>query len=168
MVTDNRSAVRKIAPPILALTPETFAPFGRVVTDWTAVTLRLRVGEMVRNQMRARRTTVIEWLSAHDDGEQALISAEPIPTVFVVSPPSPIPSVEKARAFVSDGKVGVCFSRGVWHAFPIPIGAEHALYNNAQGSHWHQHTREVHLPTALGCVLVVSLEGLSQLLESQR
>ncbi len=168
MIANNRVAIRKIVPPIEALTPQTFAPFGRVVTDWTAVALQLKVGETARNQMRARQTTVIEWLSAHDDGEQALIPVEPIPTVFVVCPPSPMPSVEKARAFVSNGKVGVCFSQGVWHAFPIPIAAEHALYNNAQGSQWHQHTREVHLPTALGCVLVVGLEGLSQLLESQR
>ncbi len=150
--------VREVTVPILPLTEDTFAPFGRLVASFETAIARLRIGTVVRNQMRVRRTAVIEWLSCHEDGEQVIVPAEPVPTLFVVAPPAPCPDPTGVRAFLSEGHIGVCLAQGVWHTFPIPVTAEHALYNNAQGSKWHDYTHEVHLPSEVGCLLKVSLE----------
>jgi ureidoglycolate hydrolase len=137
------------------LTEDAFAPFGAVVHDFATVTPRLRVGTVVRNRMRAYRTAQVEWVSAHRDGEQIVVPREPVPTVFIVAPPSERLTHTQFRAFLSDGTAGVCLAPEVWHALPIPVDRDHALYDNAQGSDWHEHTVEVHLPTELGVVLCV-------------
>lgn len=139
------------------LSEENFAPFGYLVRNFASATPKLKVGTIVRNQMRTRKVTKIEWASAHYDGEQIIIPHEAVPTVFVVATPLPKPSLESFRAFLSDGTVGICLSVGVWHALPIPITRDHALYDNAQGSEWHDHTVEVNLPKELGAILCVDL-----------
>jgi len=139
------------------LTEENFAPFGYLVRNFASAVPRLKVGEVVRNRMRVVRNTKVEWVSAHYDGEQILFPHEPVPTVFVVAPSSSLPTLESFRAFLSDGTIGVCLSVGVWHAMPIPVFCDHALYDNAQGSEWHNHTVEIHLPTELGGILIVEL-----------
>ncbi|MCS3919979.1 ureidoglycolate lyase [Fervidibacter sacchari] len=139
------------------LDEENFAHFGRLVRNFALAVPKLEVGVVVRNQMRVVRNTKVEWVSAHYDGEQIIFPHEPVPTVFVVAPPSPLPTLESFRAFLSDGTIGVCLSVGVWHAMPIPVSCDHALYDNAQGSEWHNHTVEIHLPTELGGILIVEL-----------
>jgi len=139
------------------LSEETFAPFGYLVQNFAAATPKLKVGVVVRNRMRVLKTNKVEWVSAHYDGEQVIVPHQPVPTVFVVAPPSPRPTLESFRAFLSDGITGVCLGLGVWHATPIPVSCDHALYDNAQGSEWHNHTVEIHLPTELGGILIVEL-----------
>ncbi len=148
-------AMQKFALKCEPLTEESFAPFGSIVRNFFDAEPKLLVGAVVRNSMRVRQVKEIEWVSAHHDGEQITFPCEPVPTVFVVAPPSERPSLESFRAFLSDGKVGVCLALGVWHAPPIPIDREHALYENAQGSQWHEHTLEFHLPTELNAILCV-------------
>jgi ureidoglycolate hydrolase len=150
-------AMRQVVLKCEPLTADAFAPFGRIVSDFASATPFLRVGEVVRNRMRAWRLREVEWVSAHHDGEQIIVPCERVPTVFVVAPPAPRPMPESFRAFFGDGTVGVCLAIGVWHAPPIPVTCEHALYDNAQGSEWHEHTVEVHLPTELCCLLSVEL-----------
>lgn len=142
------------------LTEENFAPFGYLVRNFALAVPKLKVGEVVRNRMRVVRNTKVEWVSAHYDGEQIIVPHKPVPTVFVVAPPSPRPTLESFRAFLSDGTTGVCLSIGVWHAVPIPVSRPHALYDNAQGSEWHNYTVEVHLPTELGGMVVIDLTSL--------
>jgi ureidoglycolate hydrolase len=132
-----------------------FAPFGYIVRDINSSVPQLKVGKVVRNQLRVRKMTEIEWVNAHYDGEQIIVPHEPVPTIFVVATPSLRPSLESFKAFLSDGTVGVCLRIGVWHALPIPVSRDHALYDNAQGSEWHEHTVEIHLPTELGAILRV-------------
>ncbi len=139
------------------LTDEAFAPFGRIVRDFANDVPKVSVGQVVRNQVRAKRTNCVEWVSAHWDGEQILVPHEKVPTVFVVAPPSERPDPKGFRAFLSDGSAGICLSVGVWHALPIPTTKENALYDNAQGSQWHDHTVELNLPSELGIILSVAL-----------
>ncbi|MFN3422445.1 MAG: ureidoglycolate lyase [Armatimonadota bacterium] len=137
------------------LTVETFAPFGRIVSNFYETEPQLRIGTVIRNRIQARRTSQIEWVSAHHDGEQIIFPRAPVATVFVVAPPSERPPLDHFRAFISDGTVGVGLSIGVWHALPIPIDCDYALYDNAQGSEWHEHTVEMHLPTELDTLLCI-------------
>ncbi len=152
--------MRVLQVPVEPLTESSFAPFGCIVKEFHAAVPRLLVGEVVRNRMRVRRVSVIEWLSAHYDGEQIIVPCQATPTVFVVALPTPQPVPEAVRAFLSEGNEGVCLAMGVWHAFPIPVTVDHALYDNAQGSQWHKHTVEVHLPTQYGCLLQIALPTL--------
>lgn len=149
--------MKKFALKCQPLSDEAFKPFGYIVRNFEASQPRLLVGTVVRNKMRVRRVLEIDWVSAHYDGEQIVFPCELVPTVFVVAPPSKRPSLESFRAFLSDGTVGVCLALGVWHAPPIPVDREHALYDNAQGSDWHEHTVELHLPKELGVVLEVEI-----------
>jgi ureidoglycolate hydrolase len=75
------------------LTEENFAPFGYLVRNFALAVPKLKVGEVVRNRMRVVRNTKVEWVSAHYDGEQIIVPRETVPTVFVVAPPSPCPSI---------------------------------------------------------------------------
>jgi len=137
------------------LTEENFSPFGYIVRDFAYVAPKLVIGEVVRNRMRVRRVKEVEWVSAHYDGEQIIFPCEPVPTIFVVAPPSERPSLKNFRAFLSEGEIGICLALGVWHTPPIPVDREHALYENAQGSQWHDHTFEFHLPSELNAILCV-------------
>ncbi|MCS7263831.1 MAG: ureidoglycolate lyase [Armatimonadetes bacterium] len=148
-------AVRKFVLRCQPLAEENFAPFGYIVRNFAEAKPNLIVGEVVRNRMRARQVREIELVSAHYDGEQIVFPCEPVPTVFIVAPPSERPSLESFRAFLSDGTLGICLAIGVWHALPIPIDRDHALYENAQGSQWHEHTVEFHLTSELDAILCV-------------
>ncbi|MCS7193132.1 MAG: ureidoglycolate lyase [Armatimonadetes bacterium] len=137
------------------LTEESFAPFGYTVRNFAEAKPKLIVGEIVRNRMRVRQVKQIEWVSVHYDGEQIIFPCEPVQTIFVVAPKLKKPSLESFRAFLSDGAFGVCLRIGVWHSLPIPISQDHALYENAQGSEWHNKTIDLHLPSELGAILQV-------------
>ena len=60
----------------------------------------------------------ISMLEKHPYFSQTFIPRHSSPFIIVVAPPSEKPSIEKIKAFITNGDQGVSYSRGVWH-FPL-------------------------------------------------
>ena len=125
---------RHIAP--VPLTQREFAPFGEVIETEGAERRLINDGTTVRfhdlarvdvaagggfpliNLFRARPLALpltIRLLEQHPLGSQAFIPLDTAPFLIVVAPAGTTPRPEALRAFVSDGRQGVNYARGVWH-----------------------------------------------------
>ncbi len=60
----------------------------------------------------------ISMLEKHPYFSQTFIPRHSSPFIVVVAPPSEKPSIEKIKAFITNGEQGINYSRGVWH-FPL-------------------------------------------------
>ena len=125
---------RRIAP--VPLSQREFAPFGevietagaerRVINDGTTVRFhdlaRVDVaaggGFPLINVFRARPLALpltIRLLEQHPLGSQAFIPLDTAQFLIVVAPAGATPRPAAVRAFVTDGRQGVNYARGVWH-----------------------------------------------------
>ena len=60
----------------------------------------------------------ISMLEKHPYFSQTFIPRHSSPFIVVVAPPSEKPSIDKIKAFITNGEQGINYSRGVWH-FPL-------------------------------------------------
>ena len=119
-----------------ALTRETFAPFGDVIQvddsehytinsgyaeryhDLATVDVLEREGRTLISIFRAipRPLPVrIEVMERHPLSSQAFMPLSDVPFFVVVAPPGAEPNAESLRAFITNGRQGVNYRRGVWH-----------------------------------------------------
>ncbi len=122
--------------PIEPLTAEAFAPFGEVIEtegrDYYLInsgsTRRYHRladidansgdGQPVVSIFRARRPVyplTIGMMERHPLGSQAFIPLKGHPFLIVVAPAGERVNREDLRAFISNGRQGVNYRRGVWH-----------------------------------------------------
>ena len=125
---------RRLAP--VPLTQREFAPFGEVIETEGAERRLINDGTTVRfhdlarvdvaadggfpliNVFRARPQALpltIRLLEQHPLGSQAFIPLDAAQFLIVVAPAGAAPRPAELRAFVSDGRQGVNYGRGVWH-----------------------------------------------------
>lgn len=121
------------------LTAESFAPFGDVVqvpAAEAATAGNRRFDDLVRIEAGPDGRAMVSLLSIrapvalpldlgklerHPLGSQAFVPCgAPGRLVVVVAPPAETPDLSALRAFVTDGRQGVNYLRGVWHT---PISA---------------------------------------------
>jgi ureidoglycolate lyase len=118
------------------LTKEAFAPFGdvietdgsdhfminngstmrfhRLATVETAMPDDKAIISIFRTQAQGMPLTV-SMLERHPLGSQAFIPLLGNPFLVVVAPVSDVPEPELTRAFITNGRQGVNYRRGVWH-----------------------------------------------------
>ena len=60
----------------------------------------------------------ISTIEKHPYFSQTFIPRHSSPFLVVVAPPAEKPSIEKLKAFITNGDQGISYSRGVWH-FPL-------------------------------------------------
>lgn len=70
------------------------------------------------------RPLPIAMLERHPLGSQAFMPLRGKPFLIVVAPPGGAPVPEQVRAFLSDGRQGVNYHRGVWHHPVLAIEPE--------------------------------------------
>lgn len=130
------------------LTAERFAPFGNVVeaaasTHAAMNELRFerfdnlvdvdidasrhgRVGvSIARCRMPTRLPYRIEMVERHPLGSQAFIPLQRFVFIVVVGPTGESIEAEDLRAFISNGRQGVNYHKGVWHMPLIALEAGH-------------------------------------------
>ena len=136
-------AARRLTPE--PLTRQEFAPFGEVIETAGAERRLINDGTTVRfhdlarvnvavgggfpliSVFRAQPRAVplaVEVLEQHPLGSQAFVPLDPAPFLIVVGPAGPLPGAGELRAFVTDGRQGVNYARGVWHHPVIALDRE--------------------------------------------
>lgn len=122
--------------PIEPLTKAAFAPFGDVIeTEGSAhflinngstqrfdrladVQLGTEQDQAVISIFRARTLPMpltVRMLERHPLGSQAFIPLLGNAFLIVVAPAGDVPRCEDVRAFISDGRQGINYHKGVWH-----------------------------------------------------
>lgn len=127
------------------LTKEAFAPFGDVIetegSDFfminngstrryhklATVETQLPDDQAIISIFRAEALAMpltIRMLERHPQGSQAFVPLLGKPFLVVVAPPGDCPDPAQVRAFISDGRQGVNYRRGVWHHPILAIAAQ--------------------------------------------
>jgi len=143
----------------LPLTAERFSPFGDVLE---AVAARKQVMNDARFERyrdlaqvdmnddagvrssisiaRSRTPTALPYrldmLERHPNGSQAFMPLASFEFVVVVAPPGESVDIEEIRAFVTNGKQGINYHKGVWHMPMIALqsGQEFLIVDRAEES----------------------------------
>ncbi|MGE5514582.1 MAG: ureidoglycolate lyase [Bacteroidota bacterium] len=122
-----------------ALNADAFAPFGEVIeeppVDSAAAKSNRRFDDLIgidagpngramlsllRVQVPATTPHAITMLERHPLGSQAFIPCTPARLLIAVAPGGDQPDLNGLRVFVTNGRQGMNYRRGVWHA---PIAA---------------------------------------------
>ncbi len=127
------------------LTKEAFAPFGDVIETEGSDFFMINNGSTRRYHKLATVEThlpddqaiisifraealkmplTIRMLECHPQGSQAFVPLLGKPFLVVVAPPGDSPDPAQVRAFISDGRQGVNYRRGVWHHPVLAIAAQ--------------------------------------------
>lgn len=127
------------------LTPEAFAPFGEVIDTHTADFFPINAGRtrryhdlaIVETLGEAARTLIsifvsqpveapleLDFLERHPLGSQAFMPLHEERFLVVVAPPGETIEPGEVRAFVTDGRQGVNYRAGTWHAIQSVLERE--------------------------------------------
>lgn len=127
------------------LTQEAFAPFGDVIEtegarsflindgmcerfdDLAAVDVLEAGGRPLISIFRCKPWPLpltVRLLERHPLSSQAFIPLSADPFLVVVAPPGEAVAPEQVRAFVTNGRQGVNYHRGVWHHPLVAMGKE--------------------------------------------
>jgi len=127
------------------LTPEAFAPFGDVIDTRTAEWFPINAGRTRRYHDLAKVETLgeqaralisvfvsqpvtlpleLDFLERHPLGSQAFMPLHEEHFLIVVAPPGETIDPREVRAFVTDGRQGVNYRAGTWHAIQSVLERE--------------------------------------------
>lgn len=127
------------------LTPEAFAPFGDVIDTRTADYFPINAGRTRRYHDLARVETLgeeartlinifvsqpvempltLDFLECHPLGSQAFMPLHEERFVIVVAPKGETIDTQEVHAFVTDGRQGVNYHAGTWHAIQSVLERE--------------------------------------------
>lgn len=126
------------------LTAQAFADFGEVIDSAGHVPVPINNGMTERYHALARVDTggadghalinlfhalpyelplLLKEMERHPLGSQAFVPLQPQPFIVVVAPVGECVQMGELRAFITDGRQGVNYRRGVWHHSLIALQA---------------------------------------------
>jgi ureidoglycolate lyase len=130
------------------LTPEAFAPYGRVVEE-ERQPLQMQEGQFTARLMTVQRVPrTLGRINRHMDHSQMFVPLSGDRTVLVVAPPDvPMEGFDPGRiaAFATDGKTTVMFHPGTWHIEPRALEKDECKVVNVQTDVFREHTELINL-----------------------
>ena len=130
------------------LTPEAFAPYGRVVQD-ERQPLQMQEGQFTARLMTVQRVPpTVGRINRHMDHSQMFVPLSGDRTVVVVAPPDvPMEGFDAGRiaAFVTDGRTTIIFHPGTWHIEPRALEKDACQLINVQTDVFREHTELIDL-----------------------
>jgi ureidoglycolate lyase len=127
------------------LTAEAFVPFGDVIDARTSASFPINAGRTQRHHDLAKVETLgdnahalinifvsqpvtlpleLTFLERHPQGSQAFMPLHQERFIVVVAPPGDTIDAEDIRSFVTDGRQGVNYRAGTWHAIQSVLERE--------------------------------------------
>nr|WP_298966409.1 ureidoglycolate lyase [uncultured Halomonas sp.] len=127
------------------LTADAFAPFGDVIDARTSASFPINAGRTQRHHDLATVETLgenahtlinifvsqpitlpleLSFLERHPQGSQAFMPLHEERFIVVVAPPGEHIDPSDVRAFVTDGRQGVNYQAGTWHAIQSVLERE--------------------------------------------
>ena len=127
------------------LTADAFAPFGEVIDARTSDSFPINAGRTQRHHDLAKIETLgdnartlinifvsqpvtlpleLTFLERHPLGSQAFMPLHQERFIVVVAPPGEAINSDDVRAFVTDGRQGVNYHAGTWHAIQSVLARE--------------------------------------------
>ena len=127
------------------LTADAFAPFGDVMDARTSASFPINAGRTQRHHDLAKVETLgekahtlinifvsqpitlpleLSFLERHPQGSQAFMPLHEERFIVVVAPPGEHIDPSDVRAFVTDGRQGVNYHAGTWHAIQSVLERE--------------------------------------------
>lgn len=127
------------------LTAEAFVPFGDVIDARTSASYPINAGRTQRHHDLAKVETLgdnartlinifvsqpvtlplnLTFLERHPQGSQAFMPLHQERFIVVVAPPGDTIAPNEVQAFVTDGRQGVNYRAGTWHAIQSVLERE--------------------------------------------
>ncbi len=124
------------------LTAEAFAPFGDVIQRQGVIPQNINYGhtrkypnlalvdtsedggETAMHLYRSQAATLpflIERMERHPLGSQAFMPLHRQPFPVIVAPAGDEPDIDAIRGFITNGKQGINYDKGVWHHYQISL-----------------------------------------------
>lgn len=151
MATTNQ--LREIVVTAQPLTPEAFAPYGRIV-DEKREPLEMRDGHFTANVAVLRPASeTLGGINRHMDHTQVFVPLNGCRTLVVVAPrdvPAKGFDAGKIEAFVADGSVAFSFDAGTWHIEPRALDAANNRVVNVQTDVYSRYTEVVRVEEECG------------------
>jgi ureidoglycolate lyase len=130
------------------LTPEAFAPYGRVVQS-ERQDLLMEDGKFTARLMTVKRVPeVVDHINMHTDHSQMFVPLAGERLVVIVAPPEqPAESFDPSSiaAFLTDGKQTFIFHPGTWHIEPRAADKDECQVINVQTNVFRDHTTLIRL-----------------------
>jgi ureidoglycolate hydrolase len=155
MATFN-AATRVVTIEAEPLTPEAFAPFGKVL-DENHFVLASNEFPFFANLVTLRPSTEdVTYVNRHHDHNQIFASIGGDPMVVIVADPR-LPGdgfdPTQIRAFVTDGNTAIVFHVDTWHLAPRGVGNRTARALNVQATNNYVYTERIELADVGGYVV---------------
>jgi ureidoglycolate hydrolase len=155
----NTAATRVVTIEAEPLTPEAFAPFGKVL-DEDRFILASNEFPFFANLVTLRPSTEdVTYVNRHHDHNQIFASIGGDPMVVIVADPR-LPGEgfdpTKIRAFVTDGNSAIVFHFDTWHLAPRGVGDRTVRALNVQATNNYVYTERIELADAAGCVVRIA------------
>lgn len=118
--------IRTICLTMQPMTPESFAPYGEIISERGGIQLDFDGGQpSVAAQTVEARPMTFDFLGRHLRSEQFFAPLGAAKAVIAVAPPSEngaaVPDINKMAAFVVEGAYAFKLHRGTWHTSAFPL-----------------------------------------------
>ncbi|HVG97899.1 MAG TPA: ureidoglycolate lyase [Chloroflexota bacterium] len=158
----TRTSLREVVVEARPLTPEAYAPYGRLIGPQREPLLQ-QEGSFTAKLMTVHRVpATLTGINRHRDHSQTFVPLAGAPTVLIVAPPD-VPAEgfdpERIVAFVNRDGYAFTFDPGTWHTEPRALGADSCDLINIQTDVSPLHTDLLHLEADCGVRVVLRVPG---------
>lgn len=144
VATTGQAVTVKVQP----LTPESFAPYGRVLGPEREDLIRQH-GQFTARLMTVKQVPeMVDHVNMHTDHSQMFVPLAGEPLVVIVAPPDqPAEGFDPASiaAFLTDGKQTFIFHPGTWHIEPRAAQKAEVQVINVQTEGFREYTTLIKL-----------------------